>query len=200
MRTDPQLFWTIVAAVGQVAGAVATAAAVITSLWIALSERRVRLRVVCGLRVTFAGDGSPAVGLVATSITNAGYRRVRISTVGWETGWSAHRWAPTWLAKQYAVQLPGTGSPRPPLDLEPGESTLLYVPLAEFRNSDRAAAEDDFFCRRLPWRSLPAPARILCTVFATVGPATKVKVEKDLAAYLATGSLTENMVAITSKA
>lgn len=197
MKADPQLFWTIVAAIGQVAGAVATAVAVITSLWIALSERRVRLRVTSGLRLMFVGDGTPGIGLVVVSITNSGYRRARISAVGWETGWSRNRFAPAWLAKQYAVQQPGHGSPRPPFDLEPGENKLLFIRVSDFRRPGRAEVEDDFFRRHLPWQDRATATRIVCTVFVTVGPPTKVKVEQGLASYLATGDLTANMLAFT---
>lgn len=47
---EATLFWTKVAAIGQVAGAIATAAAVIVSLWIAFHGRKPRLKLTVGMR------------------------------------------------------------------------------------------------------------------------------------------------------
>lgn len=59
------LLRTQVSAIGQVAGAFATVAAVIVALWIALSERRPNIKLRAGLRLIIPGDGSPATDIVA---------------------------------------------------------------------------------------------------------------------------------------
>jgi hypothetical protein len=56
---EATLLWTKIAAVGQVVGALATAAAVIVSLWIVISDRRYALDVSVGIRLLFAGNGNP---------------------------------------------------------------------------------------------------------------------------------------------
>jgi len=184
-----ELFWTELSAIGQIAGAVATAAAVIVSLWIALSERATKLQISAGIRLTFAGDGSPPDYLVAITVINVGQRRVRISNVGWQTGWLGWKWAPEWLQKQYAMQVPGIGSARPPLDLEPGENTIVFARVEEFANGVADGRNVSLFGRKPPWRKAPVPTRIFAAVYPTVGRAARVKAEPSLVRFLVFGEL-----------
>lgn len=150
MRADPVLFWTIVAAVGQVAGALATAAAVITSLWVVLSERRPKLRVTAGLRLIIPGDGAPASDAIGVTVANVGMRRVRCACVGWRT--SRLRWGPRWLRRQHALQnadyLPGSATL--PFDLDLGDEKTLILAVESYRDAVDAAKRAAFFLRTPP--------------------------------------------------
>lgn len=185
---NPQLFWTIVAAIGQAAGSIATAAAVIVSLWIALSERRIKLRVKCYIGVIAPGDGSGYIDVVSINITNESYRRASIINLGWRTGWTNLRWAPHWLKYQFAIQMPSAGSPRPPLDLEPGQTTTVWILADDFRKATLHNGAD-FFLRKPPWRRRQVPTKIECVVSPTVDKEVKVRVDSSLERFLATGEI-----------
>ena len=92
---DESILWEKVAAIGQVAGAVATFAAVVVSLWIARSERRAHIKARAGLRLIAYGDGSPFEDAISILITNHGMWPVHVSSVGWKTGWLGV--GPEWL-------------------------------------------------------------------------------------------------------
>lgn len=123
---DQAVYWTMVGAVAQIAGAVATFAAVAFALWQTLSERRVSLRVLANTSLIFDGVGNPPEAVMSFSITNTGQRPVTLQSVGWETGWS--RIGPKWLQKQYAIQMTDRlGAPQPPQVLQPGQSVTLMA-------------------------------------------------------------------------
>ena len=181
-------FWTMVGAIGQVAAAIATFAAVCVSLWLAHSERRVHIRVRAGLRLLFAGDGSPFEDVIAVHVTNHGLRPVRISSVGWRTGWLKR--GPKWLAFQNAVQkfdvpISAISSPRPPCDLGPGQEVTFYVSPDPFKRGGEI--RDTFFSRHVPWRVKSFPTKICVVVFLVAAKAKVMRVERGLEAFLATG-------------
>jgi hypothetical protein len=189
MISDPALFWNIVAAVGQALGALATAAAVIVSLWIVLSERKPQLRITAGMRLIIAGDGTPACDAIGINIANVGVRRCRCTSIGWRTGHL--KWGPVWVRRQYALQTPAylPGSAILPFDLEPGdEKGLVLDPhaYAEATQSDKRSA---FFCRKLPWSDQPQPTRVDVIVSLAAHNGFFQKVEPDLARFLATGRI-----------
>jgi hypothetical protein len=68
-----------------VAGA-ATVGAVILSLHLARRAERIRVRTTVGVRLVFAGDGTPAEEHVGFTIVNLGDRPVTINSVGWRVG------------------------------------------------------------------------------------------------------------------
>ena len=124
---DPTLYWTKVAAIGQVAGAIATFAAAVVSLVIAFPSRKPRIKLTVGKRVVFCGGKIEAV-LLMFDIANAGERPVHVNGIGWETGWL--RWGPKFIAKQFAVQLTGMpqyGSGPPPFEIQPGAAVQTYA-------------------------------------------------------------------------
>jgi hypothetical protein len=182
---DETLFWTKMAALGQIAGAVATFAAVLVSLWIAQSERRAHVRVVAGLRVVMS---TPAMDVVSVLITNHGLRPVRVSAVGWRTGW--FRYGPKWLAFQQAVQqfdhpISMISAVQPPFDLGPGQDANLHIPVAPFQ--EQADLREDFFNRCLPFRNKPTRTQICVEVHLVAAKKTVARVEKRLAKFLASG-------------
>lgn len=182
------LFWEKVAALGQVAGAIATFAAVCVSLWLAHSERRAHLKVRAGLQMTFVGDGSPFEDVISIKITNHGLRPTHISQVGWRTGWV--QCGPRWLAFQYAAQMfdhpiSVISGPRPPFGLGPGEEATLILSPEPFKKGGEM--RDTFFNRHFPWRQNSSPAKICTVVSIVASKAVVTRVERSLESFLATG-------------
>ena len=174
------LFWTQAAAVGQIAGAVATAAAVIVSLWIVLSERRERLKLAVGHR-TIVERGKAHTEVVVFDITNLGLFPARISSFSWKVGWL--NMGPLWARYETAIQLPDEiGGATTPLSLEAGERATMIIRLDRFE--PKVAASKDVFRRR----SLPFGRWILPPVYGvahtTRGNKIAVQIEKGLRAQL----------------
>lgn len=188
MMADQILFWTQVSAIGQVAGALATAAAVIVSLWIVLSDRTPRIKVTAGIRMVLGG-GAPALDVMTFTLTNVGTRTASIGGVGWRMGWLP--FGPKWLKYSHGVQMLGppvtmAGSAVPPFQLPPGERKAIHVLLDYYEAHKR---NDDMFVRKIPFSKLPKPGNIHLWI-EVIGAGTKfVKVEKPLAKFLATGKL-----------
>lgn len=173
---DPMLFWTTAAAIGQIAGAIATAAAVIVSLWIVLSERREKLRLVVGYRV-IVERGRSNMDVVAFDFTNLSMFPVRLSTVSWRIGW--FRRGPAWGRYETALQLPDAiGGASPPLTLEPGERTSMLIRLDRF--SPEVASSADLFRFRLMPFGKPRLPPIYGIAHTTRGRAIAVRIEKGL--------------------
>ncbi|MNC51738.1 hypothetical protein D3C75_1010430 [compost metagenome] len=73
-------------AIGTWVAGVATLAAVVVSLHLARRADRVRVRISVGLRLVFAGDGTPAEEHVGFTIVNLGDRSVTVNAIGWRVG------------------------------------------------------------------------------------------------------------------
>jgi hypothetical protein len=182
-------FWAKVAALGQVASAAATTAAVIVALWIARSDRRVNLKVTAGLRLIWAGDGSPATDVIAIVIANRGTRLVRVVNLGWRSGW-LRRYGPEFLRQQFALQNASLvpGSPRLPFDVEPLKEQTIMVNVSDF--NDNARPEDrDLFTRKFPFSDDRRVANVCVLVFPAAAKEIVTKVETSLAHFLATGRI-----------
>jgi len=181
------LYWTKVAAIGQVAAALATTCAVIVSLWIALSGRSIKLRVTAGLRVIPPGYVSSAADVVAIEIVNRGQRIVHVEAVAWRTGWLRMRWLKI-LGHEYvsinAYLAPGSDTT--PFSAEPGEKKTISIRASDMRLTP---AHRELFTRRLPWWPAPGPANICAAVFVATGKTKIAKVEKSLAGFLVTGEI-----------
>ncbi len=182
--------WTKIAAIGQVAAAIATFVAVWVSLWLAHTERRAHVKVRAGLRLLFAGDGSPFEDAIVIQITNCGLRPVRVASVGWRTGWL--RRGPKWLAFQHAMQkfdlpISTMSTPTPPFDLGPGQEVTLNISPEPFKKEGEI--RDTFFKRRVPWRRNPPATKICVVVFIVAAKAIVVRVEPTLEKFLATGEI-----------
>ena len=80
MSSDPTTFWTMIGAIAQVAGSIATLAAVIVALLLARGERIIKLRVTAGFRSII----SEVIDLDVISITveNIGHRAAKIDSFG----------------------------------------------------------------------------------------------------------------------
>jgi hypothetical protein len=172
---DSAEYWNKVAAIGQVAGAIATFLAVGFSLWQVRSERREALQASVGIRLMFIGDGSPALEVIIFNVINTGYRPITINSISWETGWF-RGWAPEWLKKKYFLHVPNSvHSWSLPATLQPGGSAFFSGDSQDFLSS---VAVDKIFFRKLPlfgWRR----TKILARIGTTLGT-HKAKVERNL--------------------
>lgn len=94
--------------------AIGTILAVITSLYLARTSRRIRLQVRAGRR-TIVGQGFASTDVVSILITNRGHRVATIQSIGWKIGF---------FRKQHFLQIPDvpTFSAKLPQKLEDGES------------------------------------------------------------------------------
>ncbi|WP_148216758.1 hypothetical protein [Phenylobacterium zucineum] len=187
---DPEtLLWTKVAALGQVAGAIATSAAVIVSLWVVLSERAARVTVTAGLRLLLVpGHPEMAEEVINVTVTNIGQRPVRVMSIGWRTGW-LRRLGPKWARHQFAIQTNGSrrDSHSPPYILEPGEQKSMLLDLEPFRGDERRSVRtDEMFGRIVPLLGR-VPGNIRCAAHVVGSHSAYFAVEKPLAAFLFSG-------------
>jgi hypothetical protein len=176
---DPMQFWTMVAAIGQAVGAIATACAVIVSLWIALSERTEKLKLLIGLR-KIVGDGL-SLDVINFTVRNTGHRNVKITSIGWKARWLSLRQFP--FRNQHAVQnldrFPYAGTL--PCVIEPGNSVNFSIRTSIFleRNAGRATFE------KRAWLGLIYAKPEIFGVVSTALSNTKfAKVEPELAELL----------------
>ncbi|GIK49592.1 MAG: hypothetical protein BroJett013_22890 [Alphaproteobacteria bacterium] len=188
---DAILFWTQFGAIGQAVGAIATAAAVVVSLWIVLSERRPRVKAQAGLRMIIGG-GAPAFDIITITVTNVGLRTVTVSSLGWRTGWTRH--GPAWLRYQWAMQNPEApddwiAQTRPPFEVAPGQDRAVHIRVDGYREVNDEARREEFFMRKLPFMSRSIPANVCVVVSLVAFKAVITPVEKPLARFLASGVL-----------
>ncbi|MBO9377430.1 hypothetical protein GG804_11685 [Sphingomonas histidinilytica] len=190
MTPDTAEFWTIVAAIGQVAGALATAWAVIITMRIVSTERRPIMTIRADLALIIGDGQTPTQDVITVTVANIGVRRFKCTGLSWRTGHL--RRGPAWLKRQYAVQMPTylPGSPQPPFTLEPGDQVSILIDPQPFQSDKRAALREQFFCRRYPWKAEPQQTRIDVGVDIAAHTAQYQKVGPGLAALLATGKIT----------
>jgi hypothetical protein len=181
MTVDAIEWWTAFGAIAQAAGAAATFAAVVVSLWIVVSDRAMRARGSAGIRVSFAGDGTPGIYMVGIEVLNAGTRSFHVSSVGWRTGWL--RRGPKALSYQYAIQNTSmmlNQRPRPHI-LEPGLNDAYYTLVSDMKHAD--LNNDGFFDRKV-WFLGYAPIRAMVNI--TGRKPLFVDVSDELALFLRT--------------
>lgn len=84
MTLDQQLqVWNVV---GTWLAGIATFLAVVVSLHLARKAERVNVRASVGVRLVFAGDGTPAEEHVGFTVVNLGERPVNVVSIGWCVG------------------------------------------------------------------------------------------------------------------
>lgn len=149
------LFWTKVAAIGQVAGALATAAAVIVALLIAQKERRFAIRVTAKFGVLVNATGS--IPVMTYTIENIGLRPVEVTGMHWATGYRSWLFTlPRFLRLTSAFQLPDYEwviNQNFPWKLEPGQSKSTHMRKNEFVAS--FVDEPSGLLRKVPWAKKP---------------------------------------------
>ena len=190
LPTNPTEWWTAFGAFAQAAGALATFAAVAVSLWVVLSERAMRAQASAGIKVMFAGDGTPGVYMVGIDILNIGVRPFHVSSVGWRTGWLSR--GPKALHFRHAIQNPSMMlNPAPgPHIVEPGRNQGFYTKVGDMKSADAEASRTEMFARRVP---ILGEASIRAMVHITGRKPLVVKVTKDLADFLRTGEHASTM-------
>ena len=174
--------WNAVAAIGQVVGAVATFMAVWVSLRLARKARvpDARLKV---STVLIISPGLNDIRVLMFSVTNSGERSIHVRTVGWQTGWFKH--GPSWLKKQYAMQLTGgvPGTPEPPFELSPANEVSTYCLMANVEDACRERRSDPFFTRDYPWLGRRS-TRVRASVYIGEGYTFYTKPTADVIKYV----------------
>lgn len=173
-----EIFWAKWAAIGQIAGAIATFLAVIVSLYIARSGRRPRLKLKVGERMVIGGD-EHGLKLLMFSVANMGERPVHIRGIGWSTGWL--RWGPAWIKSKAAIQLTGSigFGTSPPYELQPGAEISSYALMENFTASIAEKADDPLFSRDYPFFGRRA-TRVKAYAYTADGHTIRVKPEPAL--------------------
>lgn len=145
-----ELFWTQVSAISQALAALGTFAAVIVSLWLALRANRPTVKLTVGERLIIGPLREFDENLLMFSVANAGSRPVKITGLGWETGWL--RWGPKFLRKQYAVQTFGGTAlgQQPPFELPVGVDASCYSVMENFLKWASEKKGPPFFSRDIP--------------------------------------------------
>jgi hypothetical protein len=147
-----EAFWTMIGAIAQVVGSIATFAAVLVALKLASEERQVRLRVRAGLRTIVDQNGQTEV--VAITIENIGHRNATIESLAWTTGY-VKRWIrlPACLRLQSCHQMEDyewTINERFPWMIEPGKSKTTVFRRQQFIEQFSNPVDGDLF-RKLPF-------------------------------------------------
>ena len=181
----PNIDWNKWAAIGQIAGAVGSFAAVATALYLARREERPKLRLTAGIRISIGqGDLAPYPEFVVITVRNIGLTTAHLNQFGWQTGaWRFSK--PKWLARQYAVQTTGqTGMGfNPPYEVPPGQSRSTFLRLPDFVAGIKTKKGKAFFAREWPklgTRETP----IYVTAHLESGMTVSALVEKSLAEKL----------------
>ena len=169
---DYNLFWTAFAAIGQAVGTIATATAVIVTLWQIKYANRKRLRLsFSDKNVVFSENGNLEFHFVNLMVTNIGNRNVIIKN-----------WGIKVLKKQNLLIVPDTKNPivkmiqKPlPCTLEPEESMDLVYDIKLFLRNLREQVKDGVFSEK---------DKLTLYVVDSTGKMYFVKSEKTIKKYI----------------
>lgn len=155
-------------AVGTWISSLATVAAVITALRLALRAEKIRLDVEAALMDVILGDGSGFQEHLSINVTNLGERPVTVSTVGWAVGKGKER--------RFAMQpVNSPHSSQYPIELAHGKIARFMVSFDLVPGWKREFATG--FVRDLSDRSLRT---LVALVQPSVGKAVEVRPRQDL--------------------
>lgn len=155
-------------AAGTWVAGLATLAAVVVSLYLATRNDRIKLRVGVGIRVVFAGDGSPPEEQVGFSVANLGDRPVTITSVDWRVGRGK--------AARFCVQpLSGVYTAHCPKQLQHGDQATFLVSLLTLPSWPKDFAKG--FVADLSQRNL---ATLRALVHTSVGETIEVRPDESL--------------------
>jgi hypothetical protein len=145
--------WDKWAAIGQIAGALGTFLAVLTSLYLARDSIRPKLALRAGIRIVIeAGAQEPFPKLIVFEVRNVGMRDVYVDQIGWRVGRWPFRW-PAWLTSGFAVQTFGTvfESTNPPFALAQGRRATSMLQFEQtIRNIHGRHGERPLFAKLWP--------------------------------------------------
>lgn len=187
---DSGQFWLAFSAISQAVAAFATFLAVAASLWIALSERRPRLRVGARLMAALGGTLPTELDVIQISVVNIGQRQAKITSIGWRVGWLDR--GPKWLKRTYLIQMFGDlpWSQDPPYDLPPSERANSFISAGSYL-ADLNKGDNPFKLRKLPLLNRSLVPRIRVDVFTAEGHRFSAKADNRLAQSLVAGRLIE---------
>lgn len=150
------LLWTKIAAIGQVAGALATFLAVVFALILARAERSLRVRVNARFAAIVDIHGSTSV--MTYEVENIGLRPVVVTGMHWTTGFpNRFGFMPRPLQLKAAFQMPDyewSINENFPWRLDPGESKSTHMRRQEFIESFVEPNQHDLF-RQFFWQKRP---------------------------------------------
>jgi hypothetical protein len=174
--------WEKWAAIGQIAGALGTFLAVLTSLYLARDSIRPKLSVSAGIRIVIeAGAQEPFPKIIVFDVRNLGMRDVYVDQIGWRVGrWPFRR--PDWLARGFAVQTFGTvlESTNPPFALAQGRRVTSMLQFEQtIRNINNRDGDRPFFAKVWPIIGIRR-SPVFAQVHLSSGETIKARVEKDL--------------------
>jgi hypothetical protein len=182
---DEELYWSRIASIGQILGALGTFLAVLVSLYLARrgEKPKLSLRATIGVLIN-PGEEGPFPRIIDITVRNKGVLNAHVSQYGWQTGVWRFKW-PSWLARQFAVQNAGqTGlGVDPPFELPPGQRRTTVLDHHNFLDGIAEMAGEPFFARRLPLIGL-RPTPIYVVAHLESGMSVKAPVDSALARAL----------------
>lgn len=169
--------------IGTWVASIGTLSAVVTSLWLAYNQNRVKLKVFAGHRILISQIEKDHNDHCFINVVNTGYRPVKITNIGWEAG--------RFRSKQHMVQIFGTpASDNVPKMLTEGEEATFLVPF------HLRGTEEDW----LPYMSKALTEKnnninsLKVVVSTSVGQQFKVDVEDNLKQKLNKQSKTNKVI------
>ena len=177
-------WWTAFGAIAQALGAVATFAAVVVSLWLAVGERSLRADGFAAIWVSFPGDGTPGEYQVMFQLRNTGLRPIVWESVAWRVGWL--RRGPKSLKYRWALQADGNANHFVTQTVQPSLTGMVTIPVAVMkpRILEEANEEKPFFRRRIKFLG---NAPILAFAHVAGRKPVPLKVNQSLQDFLRTG-------------
>ena len=162
----------------QILSAIATAAAVIVSLYFALRRPVPKLTGYAGLYLLLTpGAPQPWPEMVSIAATNVGSAEAVVTGVGWQVrSWRRRKWAAG--VQDLSLPVHGFSNPRVPARLAQGEEITFRLPTTGASNWLEMIEERGFFPELL--RRRRHMERLRAVVYTSVGPGLRVKPSKDL--------------------
>ncbi len=155
-------WWTAVAAIGQILGAIATFLAVLVSLWIVRSDRTLHGRGEAKIMVSFLGDGSSGVYSVGFLVENTGTRDFLVQSISWRIGWISR--GPKFLRYRLAIATSGSGHMFENRWVKSSLTEHFLISVSDMKQGlAREGERGSFFSRRVPllgWAPMKAFANV----------------------------------------
>lgn len=164
--------WSVI---GTWVASIGTVGAVITSLWFALHQNTIKLKISAGHRILVTPGTKETPDYCSISVVNVGLRPAKVTHVSWECG--------RWRNKKYMLQTFGyPGFDDVPKTLHEGEEASFMIPFL------RSGGGEDWVVRFPEYLVGDGSPRLIktlkLTVHTSVGQRFKQKVEKNLVAKL----------------
>lgn len=152
----------------------------VVALWTTSSERKLKARAE-GAILVLTGNGTLTY-YVGITILNTGLRPLKVTMVGWRSGWI--RRGPAALRYRHGVQI--TEAPigkQVPFILQPSETGTVFVSLADMKLGQNTPAANEIFRRSIP---LLGNAPLAVEVAISGRKMLNGRVRDDLAKFLRT--------------